>query len=263
MKKLLLAALVLSLSVAQVTRADSDKERKKHKRQADSAAEARPQQSGQRQAAAKPAQQQGQRKVQPTQRNTSHAPRSLASSQRQAVQSEAQLEGRNRNRVQPSNQGGSQNANVNRNLGNAQVSTQGIRGNRNFNRNSFTVARANVVRTPHNRNWWHSHYNTTFVLFGGGYYYWWNNYWYPAFGFSPYYNNYIYSEPIYGYDNLDPGQVIENVQLALRDEGYYPGAIDGLMGPQTRAALGACQRDRGLVVTEAVDEPTLVTLGLA
>ncbi|MBA3652350.1 MAG: peptidoglycan-binding protein [Chthoniobacterales bacterium] len=135
--------------------------------------------------------------------------------------------------------------------------------NRNFNRNSFNVARGNVIRTPHNRNWWHSHYNTTFVLFGGGYYYWWNNYWYPAYGYSPYYNTYLYSEPIYGYDNLAPGQVIENVQLALRDEGYYQGAIDGLIGPQTRAALGAYQQDHGLVITEAIDEPTLVTLGLA
>jgi len=53
------------------------------------------------------------------------------------------------------------------------------------------------------------------------------------------------------------------VQVALRDQGYYAGAIDGLVGPQTRAALAAFQRDHGLVVTAAVDEPTLVTLGLA
>ena len=108
-----------------------------------------------------------------------------------------------------------------------------------------------------------AHYNTTYVLFGGGYYYWWNNYWYPAYGYSPIYNNYVYNEPIYGYNNLAPGQVIENVQLALRDQGYYPGAIDGLIGSQTRAALAAYQRDHGLIVTSAVDEPTLVTLGLA
>ena len=91
----------------------------------------------------------------------------------------------------------------------------------------------------------------------------WNNYWYPAFGYSPFYNNYVYSEPIYGYNNLAPGQVIQNVQLALRNQGYYPGAIDGLIGTQTRAALSAFQRDHGLIVTSAVDEPTLVTLGLA
>jgi peptidoglycan hydrolase-like protein with peptidoglycan-binding domain len=57
--------------------------------------------------------------------------------------------------------------------------------------------------------------------------------------------------------------VIQNVQLALRDQGYYPGAIDGLIGPQTRAALSAFQRDRGLIITSAVDEPTLVALDLA
>ena len=62
---------------------------------------------------------------------------------------------------------------------------------------------------------------------------------------------------------LHPSQVIQNVQLALRDQGYYPGAIDGLIGTQTRAALSAFQRDRGLVITSAVDEPTLVALGLA
>ena len=75
------------------------------------------------------------------------------------------------------------------------------------------------------------------MLFGGGYYYWNLGYWYPAYGYSPFYNNYTYSEPIYGYNNLAPGQVLQNVQLALRDQGYYSGAIDGLIGPQTRAAL--------------------------
>lgn len=68
-----------------------------------------------------------------------------------------------------------------------------------------------------------------------------------------------------GNRNFNPNSfaVARDVQLALRDQGYYPGAVDGLIGPQTRAALGAFQRDHGLVVTEAVDEPTLVTLGLA
>ena len=84
-----------------------------------------------------------------------------------------------------------------------------------------------------------------------------------GFWLQPVYNNYAYSEPIYGYNNLAPGQVIQNVQLALRDQGYYPGAIDRLIGPQTRAALSAFQRDRGLIITSAVDEPTLVALGLA
>ena len=53
------------------------------------------------------------------------------------------------------------------------------------------------------------------------------------------------------------------MQIALREEGYYRGEIDGLIGPETRDALAAYQRDHGLVITSAVDEPTLVTLGLA
>ncbi|HEY5036677.1 MAG TPA: peptidoglycan-binding protein, partial [Chthoniobacterales bacterium] len=87
--------------------------------------------------------------------------------------------------------------------------------------------------------------------------------WYPAYGYSPIYNNYSYDEPIYSYNDLPPGQVLENVQIALRDQGYYQGPIDGLIGPETRAALAAYQRDHDLEQTAAVDEPTLVTLGLA
>jgi hypothetical protein len=134
---------------------------------------------------------------------------------------------------------------------------------RNYNRNSFSVARGHVIHEHHNRDWWRHHYhNTRFVLFGGGYYYLNDGYWYPAYGYSPIYNDYSYSEPIYSYNDLAPGQVLENVQLALRDMGYYHGAIDGLIGPETRGALAAFQRDHGLVETAAVDEPTLVELGL-
>lgn len=135
---------------------------------------------------------------------------------------------------------------------------------RNFNRRSYSIARSRVIHQRHDRTWWRNRYpHTTFVLFGGGYYYWNAGYWYPALGYSPIYDTYAYSEPIYAPNSAAPGQVLENVQVALRDQGYYNGAIDGLVGPQTRAALAAYQRDHGLEVTAAVDEPTLVTLGLA
>src|SRR5204863_5497626 len=126
------------------------------------------------------------------------------------------------------------------------------------------AAKRNVIVVRHDRVWWVNRFpSTRFVLFGGGYYYWWGGYWYPAPGYDPYYSTYIYNEPIYGYNNLAPGQVIENVQVALRDQGYYRGSVDGLIGPQTRGALAGYQRDHGLVVTSAIDQPTLVTLGLA
>jgi len=43
---------------------------------------------------------------------------------------------------------------------------------------------------------------------------------------------------------------------------FHVGAIDGLLGTQTRGALAALQSDNGLGVTSAVDGPTLQTLGL-
>lgn len=136
--------------------------------------------------------------------------------------------------------------------------------NRNFhirNRNSFADARRHNWHNRHDRGWWRHHYNR-FALFGGGYYYWNNNYWYPAYGYDPVYTTYAYDEPIYGYNELAPGQVIVNVQTELQREGYYNGGVDGLLGPMTRDALARYQSDNGLVVTQAIDEPTLEALGL-
>jgi hypothetical protein len=139
--------------------------------------------------------------------------------------------------------------------------------NRNWQNNTssnftFEQARQNFRRDRHDRSWWRSRYNRI-VLFGGGYYYWNNNYWYPAYGYDPYYSNYAYDEPIYGYNDLPPGQVIANVQSALQEQGYYNDAVDGLIGPNTRAALSNFQRDRGLPITAAIDGPTLQALGLS
>lgn len=258
MKKLLFLAVILSLPLAQVVRADNDNDNlKKRKHQVQAAAEHRPQQ------AVRQPVQQTQRRVAPVQRTVARPPRTVAPVQHQTARSEANFAGRNRPRTPVVNQANNRNQAVNRGRTNSQVSARRNRGNGSFDRNSFTVARSRVSRVPHDRNWWRSHYHTTFVLFGGGYFYWDAGYWYPAYGYSPLYNSYSYDEPIYGYNDLAPGQVLENVQLALRDQGYYDGPIDGLIGPQTRAALVAFQRDNGLEVTSAVDEPTLVTLGLA
>jgi hypothetical protein len=140
--------------------------------------------------------------------------------------------------------------------------------NRNWqnhsNRNgtfTFDQARQRQRRDRHDRSWWRSRYNRI-VLFGGGYYYWDNNYWYPAYGYDPDYSNYAYDEPIYGYNDLDPGQVIANVQAALQEQGYYNDAVDGLLGPATRAALSNFQRDHELPITAAIDGPTLEALEL-
>jgi hypothetical protein len=116
-------------------------------------------------------------------------------------------------------------------------------------------------RQYHDRGWWRSHYNRI-VFVGGGWYYWNSGYWFPAWGYdsSAYYP---YDGPIYAYNDLAPNDVIADVQSQLQRDGYYPGPIDGSLGPQTRAAIAAFQADHGLAVTSAIDEPTLASLGIS
>ncbi len=167
---------------------------------------------------------------------------------------------------------------LNRNNPNAQRNrgpvAQGARGLRNSTGlRAGRTARANFRVRPyrevfrsyrpirHDRYWYDSRYSQV-VFVGGGYYYWDAGYWYPAWGYDPAFSFYVYDGPIYTYDNLPPDQVTMNVQIALQDEGYYTGEIDGQVGPKTRDALGAYQSDHNLEVTSAVDEPTVEALGL-
>ncbi len=54
---------------------------------------------------------------------------------------------------------------------------------------------------------------------------------------------------------------IENVQKTLKQKGHDPGTVDGVMGPQTTAALRAYQKEQGLDVTGRLDATTLAKLG--
>jgi hypothetical protein len=113
----------------------------------------------------------------------------------------------------------------------------------------------------HDCYWWRQHY-TNIVFMNRGYYYWDSGYWYPAWGYDPVYDYYDYDGPIYTYGNLLPDQVIANVQSALQQEGYYRGSVNGSLGAATRAAIANYQRDHGLIITAAIDEPTIESLGL-
>jgi len=90
-----------------------------------------------------------------------------------------------------------------------------------------------------------------------GYPYYWD--WYPGWAWSvPYAFNYgydsygdhpsygydygYYSDPTYGYGN---GSSIAQLQMRLTRAGYYHGAIDGIIGPATRRAIRAYERDYG------------------
>ena len=113
----------------------------------------------------------------------------------------------------------------------------------------------------HDTWWWNWHHPHVVFIYGG-WYYWDNSYWYPAWGYAPS-SVYYYDGPIYASSpEEDPAQVVANVQSALQQQGYYQGDIDGVLGPQTRAALAEYQSAQGIEPTGAVDEPTLETLGM-
>lgn len=92
------------------------------------------------------------------------------------------------------------------------------------------------------------------------------------YGYSPYYYGYgyprtsfgvsVYSQPSYRtyrtYDAAD--SLAADVQSALRRRGYYRGAIDGDIGPGSRAAIRAYQREHGLAATGRIDASLLRSL---
>ncbi len=116
-------------------------------------------------------------------------------------------------------------------------------------------------RHHHGHDWWHHHCDAI-VFVGWGFWGWYDGWWYPAWGYDPYYSYYDYNGPIYGYDGLQPDEVIANVQAVLQQLGYYQYAIDGVLGPATETAIANYQRDYGLSVTGAIDPPTVRSLGL-
>lgn len=53
------------------------------------------------------------------------------------------------------------------------------------------------------------------------------------------------------------------VQIALESLGLYRGTVDGLMGPQTRAAITGYQKTLGMEGTGEIDDRLLEALGIA
>jgi peptidoglycan hydrolase-like protein with peptidoglycan-binding domain len=58
-------------------------------------------------------------------------------------------------------------------------------------------------------------------------------------------------------------QTVQQLQRELQHDGFYTGRIDGIVGPETRAALATYQRRHGLEQTAALDWPTLQQLASA
>ena len=58
------------------------------------------------------------------------------------------------------------------------------------------------------------------------------------------------------------GEEVRQIQKKLKSLGYYTGAVDGIFGSGTRAAVKAFQRDCGLTVDGIAGPKTLKYLGL-
>jgi hypothetical protein len=61
---------------------------------------------------------------------------------------------------------------------------------------------------------------------------------------------------------VDMQDQVKQAQMILQETGFYTGAIDGILGPNTKAALHAYQGKHGLPKTGELDEATRKALGV-
>lgn len=59
------------------------------------------------------------------------------------------------------------------------------------------------------------------------------------------------------YNTLKGAELIRMVQLTLKDSGFDPGPIDGILGPKTHKAITRFQIKNKLEPTGEIDEQTL------
>jgi Putative peptidoglycan binding domain len=173
-------------------------------------------------------------------------------------------------------------ARQNARVGNSQMTAAAVRR---------AIANHNVF-ARHDGNWhrdwdkhrFHFHQGHVFVFIDG---FWWGldpwfysnyayDYPYDSYGYNPYgyyndspydYYNYYPSndddQPAYtGSDQYGDNATVSAVQSQLAKLGYYRGAIDGVEGDETQAALARYQEDHDLSVTGTLTAATLQSLGL-
>ena len=146
------------------------------------------------------------------------------------------------------------------------------------------VARHNANWRPNwNRNhdhYWHGHrchfHNGFWFVYdpfpwyaypygwGYPYGYGYDPYYDGAYAETPYYdeNNQYSQDPSANNSHTESGARVSEVQRALAREGYYDGAVDGVMGAGTRRALRNYQRDHHLDVTGGITQGTIEALRL-
>ena len=148
------------------------------------------------------------------------------------------------------------------------------RGGQTFTRSGATYSGRNWSGSNWSGNWRHHHNNNDVIFIGSfgfpywgwglgypyGYYGYGYGYGYPYgydyYGGSAYGYGYGYGDQGYGYGNQGYGygnqgygygdrSRVAQLQRRLARAGYYSGAIDGIMGPQTRRAIRAYERSHG------------------
>jgi Ni/Co efflux regulator RcnB len=82
---------------------------------------------------------------------------------------------------------------------------------------------------------------------------------YPYSYYGGYSGSYTYYQP--GYVNDDA--TVAAVQRRLGELGYYHGLVDGVIGPQTRAAIAGFESTHGMVVDGIITTRLLDRIGLA
>jgi len=86
---------------------------------------------------------------------------------------------------------------------------------------------------------------------------------YDTYSYPYVYPSEEYIEPqVTYYDSSADLNTLLAVQEELAREGYYHGAIDGIIGPGTLSAIIAYQEDFGLPVTGRIDTPLLQSMQL-
>jgi len=136
---------------------------------------------------------------------------------------------------------------------------------RNPNGGTSSAAQAQAIHASnchhhHGKDWW-KHHCVALIFFDWGWWGWYDGWWYPAWGYDAY-SNYEYNEPIYGANGEAPDQIVAGVQAKLQQLGYYTYAIDGKMGPLTQGAIARYQRDHHMSISNGIDQPTLISLGI-
>ena len=88
-------------------------------------------------------------------------------------------------------------------------------------------------------------------------------YYRPSVSIGVYSSPTYYATPAYGYGSgAYADDLAVSVQRALARRGFYRGAIDGDVGPGTRAAIRAYQYNSGLSVTGRIDRSLVRSLGV-